>query len=255
MPDHDPRNFVSSLSAKLAARSRHVCLFLGAGVGKSCGLPDVEGLQGRVLEALEGPAHALLTRQLRGNNLEGALSRIRRIAALVTGEDTVDGLDAATAMELDRTICQNISTALNVDTGEHDSVICLAAWAARSNYHFPLELFTVNYDLLLEGALEKMRVPYFDGFIGALNARFHTELVEAMPGTDNETMPSFLVRLWKLHGSLNWVWNEEGQVVRIGRAAPDGLPVASIHRMRSMMNRVVFLSLSCTIDLGGSSSA
>ena len=105
-------------------------------------------------------------------------------------------------------------------------MICFAAWAARSNYHLPLELFTVNYDLLLESALEQMRVPYFDGFVGTLNAGFHTELVEALPGSDREIIPSFFVRLWKLHGSVNWIWNASGQVVRIGQAARDGIAAA-----------------------------
>ena len=53
MSDHDPLSFVSSLSAKLATRSRHVCVFLGAGTGKACGLPDIKGLQQHVLNGLE----------------------------------------------------------------------------------------------------------------------------------------------------------------------------------------------------------
>lgn len=44
MADHDPQEFVTSLAAKLATRSRHVCVFLGAGTSKSCGLPDLNGL-------------------------------------------------------------------------------------------------------------------------------------------------------------------------------------------------------------------
>ena len=226
MTGHDPHNFVSSLSSKLATRSRHVCFFLGAGVGRSCGLPDVDGLQDIVSNSLDQGARTLLDHQLQDHNLEGALSRIRRIANLISGEETVDGLTADTARKLDRSICQQIARALNIDVENNDPVICLAAWLARASYHLPVELFTVNYDLLLEGALETMRVPYFDGFIGALNATFHTDLVEALPGSSAETLPSFFVRLWKLHGSLNWVWNEDGQVVRIGRPAPTDFPAA-----------------------------
>ena len=226
MTTHDPHSFVSSLSSKLATRSRHVSFFLGAGVGRSCGLPDVGGLQDIVLNALDQDDRILLDHQLQNHNLEGALSRIRRIANLISGEETVDGLTADTARALDRSICQQIARALNIDAEDNDPVICLAAWLARANYHLPVELFTVNYDLLLEDALETMRVPYFDGFIGTLNATFHTELVEALPGSSTETLPSFFVRLWKLHGSLNWIWNEDGQIVRIGQPAPDDLPAA-----------------------------
>ena len=52
------------------------------------------------------------------------------------------------------------------------------------------------------------------------------EYVYAEPRCSHLSLPSFLVRLWKLHGSLNWIWNANGQIVRIGRAAPDDLPAA-----------------------------
>jgi len=44
----------------------------------------------------------------------------------------------------------------------------LAAWAARSDYHRPLEIFTVNYDLLFETAIEQLGVAYF-GVSGRLS--------------------------------------------------------------------------------------
>ena len=221
MPEHNPMVFISSLGAKLATRSRHVCAFLGAGVGRACGLPDVEGLQQQVLEGLEKDRQEALLSQLNNCNLEEALSRIRRISALISGEETVDGLTATKAEELDKAICQIIVKSLSVDDTESAAAICLGAWAARANYHLPVELFTVNYDLLLENALESMRVPYFDGFVGTLQARFHTELVEGLPGSDDLVMPPYFVRLWKLHGSVNWAWDENKQIVRLGKAVSD----------------------------------
>lgn len=227
MPDHDPVKFVSSLSAKLATRSRHVCTFLGAGVGKASDLPDVEELRQRVLEELKPDDRSAFERQLRkGPNLEAALSRLRRISALISGEETVDQLTAEMAENLDTAVCHAIIKALNVNDVDMTATCCLAAWAARANYHLPVELFTVNYDLLLENALEKMHVPYFDGFIGSLEARFHTDLVEGLPGPDAEVVPAFFVRLWKLHGSVNWAWNKDRQIVRLGRPVPEHLPAA-----------------------------
>ena len=226
MKSHDPLQFVSSLGAKLATRSRHVCALFGAGVGRSCGLPDVEGLQQHVLNGLNPEMRSALERQLVNHGLEGALSRVRRISALISGDETVDGLTHTQAEQLDKAICQLIVESLCCPTEELDAMICLAAWAARANYNLPLELFTLNYDLLLENAFDEMRVPYFDGFIGSLRARFHTELVEASPGTDIEMVPPFFVRLWKLHGSVNWLWNSNGEIVRLGNAVPKGLAAA-----------------------------
>ena len=226
MINHDPLQFVSSLGAKLATRSRHVCALFGAGVGRSCGLPDVEGLRDQVLDGLDPEKRAALERQLVNHDLEGSLSRVRRISALISGNDTVDGLTSSQAEALDKAVCQLIVESLCAPAEDMDAMICLAAWAARANYNLPLELFTLNYDLLLERAFEEMRVPYFDGFIGSLRARFHTELVEASPGTDIEMVPPFFVRLWKLHGSVNWVWNKNGEIVRLGDAVPKGLAAA-----------------------------
>lgn len=175
-----------------------------------------------MLDGLEDQNRQILGHQLANRNLEDALSRIRRISAVASAQDSIDGLTGPKAEDLDRAICRLIVKSLNVNVENHDAVICLAAWAARANYHYPVELFTVNYDLLLENALEKMRVPYFDGFVGTLQGSFHTELVEALPGSDSEAMPSFFVRLWKLHGSVNWAWNANNQIVRRGHPVPEG---------------------------------
>ena len=44
-----------------------------------------------------------------------------------------------------------------------------------------MEVFTVNYDLLVETAFEHLRLPDFDGFVGNLQGKFHTDLVEGTP--------------------------------------------------------------------------
>lgn len=217
MTAHDPLRFATGLSAKLATRSRHVCTFFGAGTSRACGLPDIAMLQERVLARLNPVQKGLLESLLAGRNLEQALSRLRRITALLVGDQMLDGLTAQTALDLDQDICRSIIA--EVDSGKADIAACrqFAAWLARANYHAPVEVFTVNYDLLLETALEEMQVPYFDGFIGNLRARFQTELVEARPGSDNDSVPAFFARLWKLHGSVNWAWESSKQIVRLGQ--------------------------------------
>lgn len=195
---------------------------MGAGASRACGLPDISELRDRVIARLTPTDRSLLEEQVRGRNLEEALSRLRRITALISGEQTVDGLTALQAKELDTTVCQAIVKELDTEGANLAPVLCLAAWAARAGYRLPIELFTVNYDLLLEIALEQQRVPYFDGFVGTIKASFQTELVEAVPGTDVDSVPAFFVRLWKLHGSVNWAWLGDRQVVRLGQPVAEG---------------------------------
>jgi hypothetical protein len=222
MLKHNPIEFATALSAKLASRSRHVCAFLGAGSAQACGLPGVEQLQEKVVSALAPDVKEAFQRQLNERNLEGALTRIRRIAALVSEKEIFDGLTNDNAMALDAAVCKAIVNALDIQNASLEPVYQFAAWAARADYNLPVELFTVNYDLLLETALDHLRVPYFDGFVGTVRAGFHTGLVEGKAGSDREWMPSFFVRLWKMHGSVNWSWQEDRQIVRLGQPIAEG---------------------------------
>ena len=215
-------HFTTSLSAKLATRSRHVCVFLGAGSAQACGLPGVEQLQQVVMSGLSGWHKEAFEHQLKGRNIEEALTRIRRIEALVCHEEEFDGLSSETARKLDDSVCKAIVSALDVQKANVEPCHRFAAWAARADYKLPLELFSVNYDLLLETALDSLRVPYFDGFVGTVRARFHTGLVEGKAGSDREWMPPFFVRLWKMHGSVNWAWEAEGEIIRLGQPISGG---------------------------------
>lgn len=226
MATHDPLRFATGLGAKLATRSRHVCTLFGAGTSRACGLPDIAQLQARVLARLDTDQRASLARQLEGRNLEQGLSRLRRIAALLIEDQMLDGLTTQAAVELDQAICRAIISEVDIRDADRTASRHFAAWLARTNYHSPVEVFTVNYDLLLETALEEMQVPYFDGFIGNLRARFQTDLVEARPGTDSDGIPAFFARLWKLHGSVNWAWESARQVVRLGQPVSGGMAAA-----------------------------
>lgn len=225
MTTHSPLEFATALGAKLATRSRHVCAFIGAGAAKACGLPDVEGLEAKVQEQLVGADLAAFNHLLDGRNIEQVLSRLRRIAGLITGTETVDSMTATQADALDKSVCKAIVNALDIATANLSPMSHLAAWAARADYRHPVEIFTVNYDLLLETALEGHGVPYFDGFVGNLQAKFRTDLVEAPVGDSGGYVASRFVRLWKLHGSVNWVRSDDDQIVRTGQPAKD-LPAA-----------------------------
>ena len=187
------------------------------------------GLAEHISKSLSADQKAEFDRLARNRNLEQVLSRTRRIATLLEGtDDRVDGLTSIEAQQLDLAICRLIIDQLQVDRANLDPVLHLAAWAARSDYHQALEIFTVNYDLLLETGLEALGVGYFDGFVGTLRARFRGDLVEAVAPNDPDPLPASFVRLWKLHGSVHWTWdpNRRREVVRLGSAAPEELPAA-----------------------------
>ncbi|MCC0036841.1 MAG: SIR2 family protein [Hoeflea sp.] len=81
----------------------------------------------------------------------------------------------------------------------------------RTLSDYPIEIFTTNYDLLLEEALERVRAPYFDGFTGGREPFFDPVTVS------NNDLPARWTRLWKLHGSLGWCSNGKDEVIRSGK--------------------------------------
>src|SRR5579864_7229677 len=143
--EHDAERVTREFAGKLAARARHVCVLLGAGASVSAGLPTVAELQTIVTDSLPDPFKGLLTDLLVGRNLEQALSRIRRIRNLLGPAETLGGMSAAQAAELDQKVCVGVTGAVDADGKDISAFVSLASWAGRMETHRPIELFTVNY--------------------------------------------------------------------------------------------------------------
>lgn len=77
-------------------------------------------------------------------------------------------------------------------------------------------IFTTNYDLFNEAALDRLGVPYANGFSGSVERRFSPanyrySLVERMDLTNQKwSAVDSYIYLCKLHGSVNWVEDEAG---------------------------------------------
>lgn len=230
---HDPIRQISFIQQALSQNRKPIGFFIGAGCPLSVRVErEVEGVMTNVAliqdvagltkvndGKLKGPPGTLSTwdkvvamiKEDGGDstNIELLLSTIRLLRS-VAGNGTVRDLQAEELRILDESICGVISKEVDVplptpDTPYHN----LAVWARSILREQPVHLFTTNYDLLLEQALEESAAPYFDGFIGARRAFFDLGAVE-----DDTLLPSRWARLWKIHGSLNWRLDEAGAVVR-----------------------------------------
>lgn len=131
---HNLMTVVGDLSAKLATRSRHVCLLIGAGASVSAGLPDIAGLTTMVRDAISHNYRKQLESLLNSRNIEQALSRIRRTAALLDGKETFYDLTKESAAELDLEICKHIIEAIR-SPKSREAFNDLGAWANRADYH------------------------------------------------------------------------------------------------------------------------
>lgn len=221
---HNPEIIVTDLSAKLASRSRHVCCFFGAGTSKSAGLPDLAGLQEYVISNVSDPVKKHIKNLFEGRNLEEGLSRLRKVASLLVGDEKFEDIDLKKAKQLDREVCNAIIQAVDLEKADVEPFIRLASWASRGDYLSPIEIFTINYDLLIETGLEQVGALYFDGFVGHIRARFRSDLIEPLDIDDKLRLPAKFTRVWKLHGSTNWAFEEisdNREIVRLGRPPED----------------------------------
>jgi hypothetical protein len=219
---HDPLRQVSNLWDSLSHDKRPLGLFLGAGCPLSVRdgsppaalIPDIAGLTKIVGDKLStDSSYKTVVKQLAADgvkdpNIEHILSHIRALSQ-VAGKDSVRSLNAAQLCDLDKSICEQISAIVNKNLpGSSTPYHRVASWIGAISRSQPVQLFTTNYDLLMEQALEHHRVPYFDGFIGSYHTFFDPCAME------EDVLPPRWARLWKLHGSINWYASTLGGVCR-----------------------------------------
>ncbi len=221
---HCPYRQSSLLLQALAPDKMRIAFLLGAGcpvsiripdgVGTKPLIPDIRGITSKVNTELEQSAkhkenHAKILNRLDASaTIEDVLSHIRSLHDVVR-DGNIDGLDRSALTELDAEICSITTKVVNVELPSVSTPYHrLATWVGGIHRTHPVEIFTPNYDLLVEQAFEAYKIPYFDGFIGSRQAFFDLASME------NESLPSRWGRLWKVHGSVNWWRNENDEVVR-----------------------------------------
>jgi hypothetical protein len=213
--------------------SKNIGFFFGAGTSCALKIPNVEQLTDGIEAALIGDFKknfALIKTDLtttvatRKINIEDILNHIRRIREL-TGEATTKeyaGVSGEAAKKLDKEICTKIYNIIldKEKVADLENTKKFFAWLNILNRDFSKEVFTTNYDLIIEKSLESSNIPYFDGFVGSYEPFFWQESIDRLVTKDDLTQN--WIRLWKIHGSLSWFWKEDAKtktpkIVRIGK--------------------------------------
>ncbi|WP_367345998.1 SIR2 family protein [Stenotrophomonas bentonitica] len=222
---HNPDQYMTSLRTIISGGRKRIGFLLGAGASagmrKEDGsyplIPAVAGLTEQVLATLDptyGAQFAQLKKELAPKtDIEALLSRIRSLAKVI-GAANVYGLDGSGFATLSDKICDEIGKIVDVELPSTGSAYSeIVTWIVGASRDHPIEIFTTNYDLLFEEALERVRAPYFDGFTGGRDPFFDPVTVSS------NDLPARWTRLWKLHGSLGWDSNAKGEVIRTGRSS------------------------------------
>jgi hypothetical protein len=203
------------------AYAKNIGFFFGAGSSCALNIPNIEMLTNGVesglktdhlknfkivkdsLNAMSSPGKAV--------NIEDILNHIRRIREITNekADQEFNKVTGAAAKELDKEICEQIYGIITTAEGKADlsNPRRFFAWLNMLNREYAKEVFTTNYDLIIEKALESSQIPYFDGFVGSFEPFFWQESVERSAGHDDITKN--WIRLWKIHGSLSWFWKQD----------------------------------------------
>lgn len=153
-------------------------------------------------------------------HVEHVLNTVRLYRELLGNSDKeARGLTGANAAKLDQCICKQILTRVSLEPEKGlQPHIDFANWVRSIDRTTPVEIFTTNYDLLIERALERTMTPHFDGFIGTYEPHFVPASVDSDTDFANGAVPpASWVRVWKLHGSVGWRLSGTGKDHRIVR--------------------------------------
>jgi len=246
---HNPDRYMADLRQILSQGRKRIGLLIGAGAPTAIRvdtnghiapngqplIPDVAGLTDAVVKALDKDDQKVigtLKAEIGGTpNIEAILTQVRRLAQAI-GKAKIHDLNGAAYDSLGQRICEKIGVMVGARLPDEPNPYTeLVSWIAGTHREHAVEIFTPNYDLLIEEAFERARIAYFDGFTGA-----HAPFFDPVSISSSEDLPARWSRLWKLHGSLGWEISGN-TVIRTGRRAatkliyPDHLKYDEVTRL------------------------
>jgi len=219
---HNPDRYMFDFRQLISNGRKKIGILIGAGAPVSINvstddtyrplIPNIEGLTQIVRESLDiidSEIYDTLSKRINTTNLERILSDVRTLAEII-GDNEAYGGNSESFKKLEKSICESIKKVVSQPLPEAQNPYSeLVSWINGINRSHGVEIFTTNYDLLCEDALERSQTPYFDGFTGSRYAFFDPASIST------NDLPPRWVRLWKLHGSIGWKLHENGKIIRV----------------------------------------
>jgi hypothetical protein len=239
---HDAPKTLSDLRDHLARHDKPIAFLFGAGTSCAVRVPDkapgktvplvpaVAGLTelvktdvgalGKEFSSAWAQIEAHCKAQKVEPNVEVVLSRLRMMISAMNSTDLLVGLKKDDIEKLEARVRKTIATVVTPDLSKISSEVPhrkFARWLIKTSRQNPIEIFTVNYDVLIEHGLEAERIPIFDGFVGSHRPFFHSDSLrrsDSAPGAN-------WTRLWKMHGSVTWRRHTVDGRERVVRSEPN----------------------------------
>ncbi|MDY0167574.1 MAG: SIR2 family protein [Thermoguttaceae bacterium] len=210
---------------KLLSQSKRAFV-IGAGCSKCAGLPLMEELTRKVLEALpnDGTAHAVLAGLQKhfdgskGCTIEDYMSELvdhiaiaerRKLRSATSANASINATDyspddlAKALIEIKNTIANVIGQSKPTISFHRQFVRAIhqLLQSGKAGQPTRVDYYTLNYDTMFEDALSLERIPVADGFNGGATGWWDARAYED---------GSAQARIFKVHGSIDWcLWDSD----------------------------------------------
>lgn len=219
MITHDPSEYIRGLQQLLVSDKKKVAFLFGAGTSlakKNENSPTIPAITKMTIDieqelvktesfkkALEEIKKEISSTKYTVETLLTNLEQKKQIIGegVLNGLNVVeiDALITQVKKKIREIVCIHSEPKLDFKDLIHTD---FAEWIGKFHRQSPIEIFTTNYDYLFELGLEYNNIAYYDGFSGSYKPFFNAESVEDLSFLPNQT------KLWKIHGSLGWHYDE-----------------------------------------------
>lgn len=226
---HDPSEYIRGLQQLLISDKKKIAFLFGAGTSLakknkySKSVPAIgeltTNIEYEILESNNGSgspipnAYTQLKDEIGEDKytIESLLSLLE-LKREVVGKSSLNGLTEAQFTILINQIKTKIREKISIHKEVEKKIenvihADFADWIKKADRKFAVEIFTTNYDYLFEIGLENKDVPFYDGFTGGYKPFFNSESIDDINFLPNQT------KLWKIHGSLGWHFDNETKKV------------------------------------------
>jgi len=191
--------------------SQDSCFLIGAGCSRCAGKPLIGALTDSVLKdvdvSIKNEFDGLMSTGSRSPTIEDLINYLVRYQCILqTVRDTTGHRLQPDWIE---TSLQSIKKGIVdkiIDKWTESTIH--ARFLQRICTKSVRDIFTLNYDTLIEATLDNLRFHYADGFRGSRNGWFDPSVFDEEPVSN----PYF--RVYKLHGSINWIRESTNHVRR-----------------------------------------
>jgi hypothetical protein len=228
---HDPSEYIRNLQQLLVSDKKKIGFLFGAGTSlvknpttKESYIPAIRKMteiieteltkEGKYKKPIEEIKKEIEEDQ-KVYTIETLLTKLE-LKKKVIGNGKINDLDKKEIKSLIESIKEKIHNLVGIqDNVEAKKLVhsTFAEWIKKANRKSAIEIFTTNYDFLFEVAFEYHALSYYDGFTGSYQPFFDGEAVDDLSFLPNQT------KLWKIHGSLGWHYDET--LKRVLRKSPD----------------------------------